>query len=156
MNSVHFVSTMTCNTLSSLNISVHHSLPTITSQGQSILNSCANDSHWQGGPHFQKLHEQKNVFPHALHYEAVRIYPAPSTPVYVPMSSSSRCCSRNALPSSRNISLNPPLYPFWETVFLPAVVLGPVDCSHGRHCLIRSACLCLLSKVQPFIGCRLQ
>ena len=59
-------------------------------------------------------------------------------------------CSRNTFASSRICSRHPPLKAFCETVSLPSIVFGPVDFSHGCHCLISSDCRACRSGVQPF------
>ena len=61
-------------------------------------------------------------------------------------------CSHNSRPSSRNIGRTPPLNALRAARALPASVLGPVDCSHGRQLRISAACRALRSEFQPFIG----
>ena len=65
--------------------------------------------------------------------------------------SSACCCSRNARASSRSSGRTPPLKPRMAARALPASVLGPVDCSHGRQWRISAACRARRSEFQPFI-----
>lgn len=58
--------------------------------------------------------------------------------------------SFNILANSRSNDRVPPLYAFRETAALPSTDFGPLDCSHGRHCLISADCRALRSGVQPF------
>ena len=60
-------------------------------------------------------------------------------------------CSCNTLASSLRAGLKHPLNAFFEALAFPSSVLGPVDCSHGFHVLISSACRCRRSGVQLFI-----
>ena len=48
-------------------------------------------------------------------------------------------CARSDRRNLRNTCLVLPLSAFFETRALPVAVLGPVDCSHGRHFRINSA-----------------
>lgn len=54
----------------------------------------------------------------------------------------------SSLDSSRSCARCPPCQALRDTRALPSGVLGPVDCSHGLHCRISSACRCRRSNVQ--------
>lgn len=56
----------------------------------------------------------------------------------------------SAWASSRSAARVPPCHALREAVALPSALRGPVDRSHGHHCLIRAACRALRSGVQPF------
>ena len=58
-------------------------------------------------------------------------------------------CSLTILVSSRSCARWPPVQALRLTRSLPSGDLGPVDCFHGFHSLINSACLALRSNVHP-------
>lgn len=60
------------------------------------------------------------------------------------------------LASILNIWRAPPFHAFRAAIALPSADLGPVDFSHGRHCLISSPCRTRRSTVHPFAMLALQ
>ena len=62
----------------------------------------------------------------------------------------------SSLVRSRSWGRIPPCQALRDTCALPSGVLGPVDFSHGFHCLINSACRRRRSNVQPLAMFRLQ
>jgi len=60
-----------------------------------------------------------------------------------------RTSALTILVSSRSCARKPPRHALRLTSALPSADFGPVDCTHGCHCLINSACRCLRSNVQP-------
>ena len=70
------------------------------------------------------------------------------------LTSSRACltCSLTILVSSRSCPRCPPVQALRLTRSLPSGDLGPVDCFHGFHNLIDSACLALRSGVHPLLG----
>ena len=62
----------------------------------------------------------------------------------------------SVLVSSRSCARWPPFQALRETLSRPSGVVGPVDCSHGFHRLMASACLRLRSNVQPLTLISLQ
>ena len=111
-------------------------------------------------PHFADVRPASTYrFPHPMRstlqpppprpVRKMALVPFFSYPQLLPSSRACLTCSLTILVSSRSCARWPPVQALRPTRSLPSTDLGPVDCFHGFHSLIDSACLALRSNDHP-------